>query len=334
MRGQSSHIFPRIAIDLLGSDTEPDQLLPPLLALQAELKERAIFTFFVSSDLAKKIPSEIRAIACDEVITMEDDPLTAVRKKKNSSIVQGMNLLQKKEIDAFISAGNTGALFASSQIFLPLLPGIERAALLTLLPTKRKEVALIDVGANLVCKADHLVQFALMAIAYQKSRGIARPAVGLLNIGTEPKKGTPELREAHARLHQLSAEDGSIHFIGNVEGRDVFKGEIDVLVTDGFSGNIFLKTAEGLAAFVLEQLEETAKALSFSPLTATLGTLRHRLHYAEYPGAILCGIEGIVVKCHGNASPQSFISSIKSALHLVDQGFLEKIRAELNILFC
>lgn len=333
MRGQSN-IVPRIAIDLLGSDTDPEILLEPLVGLQAELKEKALFTFFISPDLARKIPSSLRVIVCDEVISMEEDPLTAVRKKKSSSIVQGMNLLQKKEIDAFISAGNTGALFASSQIFLPLLPGIERAALLTLLPTKRKEVALIDVGANLVCKAENLVQFALMAIAYQKSRGIARPAVGLLNIGTEPKKGTPELREAHARLQELAAHSDSFHFVGNIEGRDVFKGEIDVLVTDGFSGNIFLKTAEGLAAFVLEQIEENAKALPFSPLAGTLATLRHRLHYAEYPGAILCGIEGIVVKCHGNASTQSFISSIKSSLHLIEQGLLEKIRAELKILLC
>lgn len=320
---------PRIAIDLLGSDTHPSQLLDPLLSLCAELKERAAFTFFISPELASKIPSSIHKIVCNEVITMEDEPLSAVRKKKTSSIVQGMLLLKNGEIDVFISAGNTGALFASSQIFLPLLPGIERAALLTLLPTQNKEVAVIDVGANLSCKAENLVQFALMGIAYQKSRGIELPLVGLLNIGSEPKKGTPELREAYGRLQELAKKESSFTFAGNVEGRDVFKGDLDLLVTDGFSGNVFLKTAEGLAASVLEFLEKKSVEISSSPLKAAIGSLRHRLHYAEYPGAILCGIEGIVVKCHGSASAQSMISSVRGAMHLVKHNFLDKIKTEL-----
>ncbi len=319
----------RIAIDLLGSDTSPSELLGPILALHEELKEKVLFTLFLPPDLLKKTPSAIRAVACDEVITMEDDPLFAVRKKKNSSIVQGMLLLQKGEIDAFISAGNTGALFASSQIMLSLLPGIERAALVTLLPTKKKEVAVIDVGANLSCRSEHLVQFALMGIAYQKSRGIEKPRVGLLNIGTEPKKGTAELREAYLKLQDLSQQKGSFTFVGNIEGRDVFQGDLDLLVTDGFSGNVFLKTAEGLAASILEFLAENSADLPASHLKASLSSLRHRLHYAEYPGAILCGVEGIIIKCHGTASIPSMTSSVKAAMHLIQHGFLDKIKAEL-----
>ena len=150
--------------------------------------------------------------------------------------MQGMLLLKNGEVDAFISAGNTGALFASSQILLPLLPGL-RDLLFSPSPHKIKEVAVIDVGANLSCKAEQLVQFALMGIAYQKSRGITKPLVGLLNIGSEPKKGTPELREAYQRLHGLSKQTDSFRFAGNIEGRDVFKGDLNLLVTDGFSGN-------------------------------------------------------------------------------------------------
>ena len=329
MRGRSNH-QPRIAVDLLGSDTPPEKLLPPLLALHEELKAAIAFTLFVSPELAGSVPKDISTVVCEEVIAMDDDPLVAVRKKKNSSIIQGVRLMQKGEIDVFISAGNTGALLAASQMILPLLPGIDRPGLLTLLPTRHKEIAIIDVGANITCKPEHLLQFALMGIAYQKSRGIEKPSVGLLNIGTEPIKGTTELREVYQRLQQLCKKESSVSFAGNIEARDVFKGEIDILVTDGFSGNIFLKTAEGLATLILELLEDNALEPSSLPQKMVLAGLRQRLYYAEYPGAILCGVEGIIVKCHGNTSAQSLINSIKDAADLVKQGFLEKIKSELS----
>ncbi|MBI2742572.1 MAG: phosphate acyltransferase PlsX [Chlamydiales bacterium] len=320
MRGQSNSPV-RVAVDLQGSDTTPDLLLPSLLALHEELKDSVSFTFFVPQELAPKIPKTISAVVCQEVIVMEDDPLSAIRKKKNSSLVQGVTRMQKGEIDAFISAGNTGALLGASHMLLPLLPGIDRAGLLTLLPTRQKEIAIIDVGANVACKPEHLFQFALMGVAYLKSCGIESPTIGLLNIGSEPIKGTAELRETYQRLQEFCKKESSVHFAGNIEARDVFKGEIDLLVTDGFSGNIFLKTAEGLAAFILELLEETS----------AYAGLRHRLNYAEYPGAILCGVEGVIVKCHGTASPQSFIRSIRGAVRLVQHSFLDKIRAELTL---
>jgi glycerol-3-phosphate acyltransferase PlsX len=328
MRKKTNQLV-RVAVDLLGSDTPPEKLLLPLLELQEELKDKLAVTFFIPPALATQIPSHASAIVCDEVITMEDDPLVVVRTKKNASLVQGVQLLKNREVDAFISAGNTGALLASCQLSLPLLEGIERAALLTLLPTMRHEVVIIDVGANLSCKSQHLVQFAQMGLAYQKSRGVEKPTFGLLNIGTEPKKGTPELRETYQKLKELFQNNPSAHFLGNIEGRDVFKGELDILVTDGFAGNIFLKTAEGLGEFVLELLEESLSEIEFSPLKGTLSTLKQRLDYSEYPGAILCGIDGIVVKCHGKASPQSFVSSVKGAIRLVQHGFLEKIKHEL-----
>jgi glycerol-3-phosphate acyltransferase PlsX len=280
--------------------------------------------FFGTEALFKSFsfPKHIRCVTVTEVITHEDDPLTSLRRKKDSSICVGMRMLQKQELDAFVSSGNTGALLASATLFLRLIPSIERPALLTLLPTKHKEIAVLDVGANVSAKTEHLIQFAIMGSAYQKTRGIKRPTVGLLNIGVEAKKGTPELREAYKRLQTLFNEEGSSQFLGNIEGRDVFKGDVDVLVTDGFTGNVFLKTAEGIAAFMLEELQQNG--------LNDLSDLKKRLHYAEYPGALLCGVEGIVVKCHGELNLQSLQSSLNSILRLIDHSFLPHLKNHLS----
>lgn len=239
-------------------------------------------------------------------------------------------MLQEKKLDAFISAGNTGALVASAKMCLRMLPGIARPALLALMPTQKKEVAVIDIGANISYKVEHLLQFAQMGIAYQKSRGINYPTVGLLNIGTEQKKGTPTLREAYKQLQALNqTSSASPTFVGNIEGRDVFKGGIDILVTDGFTGNIFLKTAEGIASFILDELWERMEQEATLSVKQAFGSLHHRLSHTEFPGAIICGIDGVVVKCHGNAAPAALISSIKGAIRLVEHQFLSKIKAQL-----
>lgn len=320
MRKKSKQTL-QIGIDLMGSDTDPALLLDAVCTLFSTLKNEASFTLFATEETLSTLsyPPAFHTCFADEVVAMDEDPLLALRRKKNSTIALGMMALKNKEIDAFISAGNTGALFATAHMLLPLLPSIDRPALLTLLPTKKKEMAVLDVGANVSCKADHLVQFALMGIAYQKCRGYEHPTVGLLNIGTEAQKGTPELREAYQKLQSLNTHHKV--FLGNVEARDVFNGEIDVLVTDGFTGNIFLKTTEGIGAFLLDLLKEKKELLA---------NLRHPLDYAEYPGALLCGVDGIVIKCHGSASPQSLTSSIKAALPLLQHNFLDKLKKELN----
>ena len=262
---------------------------------------------------------------------MEEDPLTAVRHKKDSSLSVGIDMMESYDLDAFITAGNTGALLAKSKLTLPMLPNIDRPALMTLIPTKLEPVAVLDVGANVHTKAENLLQFAKMGIAYQKTRGIAHPTVGLLNIGEEKQKGTPELRKAYEILQTLNADaplDAPV-FIGNIEGRDVFHGDIDVLITDGFTGNVFLKTAEGIASFVLDQMQNLGPIESLPILKSLITALRARLHYAEHPGAILCGVEGIIMKCHGASTPQAFINSIKGSSRLVKNFFLEKIKAEL-----
>src|SRR6185437_3534869 len=269
---------PRIGIDLMGSDTPPEVLFAAVLELSRE-DPSVQFVLFATQEALQKISCPIETIVTKEAIFMEDDPASAVRHKKDTSLTQGIHYLKEKRIDAFVSAGNTGALLLSAKLTLDMLPGIERPALLTLLPTKGKEIAVLDVGANLTLKPTHILQFAAMGMAYQKTRGVSDPTAGLSNIGTEAKKGTPQHREAYQKLETLNQQRQI--FIGNIEGKQAFQGTFDVLVTDGFSGNIFLKTAEGIAAFIFEELEHKEK----------LHSIRHRLHYAEYPGAILCGVD-------------------------------------------
>jgi glycerol-3-phosphate acyltransferase PlsX len=307
----------------MGSDTSPEALFE---ALSLFLQKEALFipVIFATPDVIQRLSSTFKTIAGKSFITMNDDPLKAVRTKKDSSLCLGLKSLATGTIDAFVSAGNTGALLVGSKTILKTLPGIDRPALLTLLPTKKKEVAVLDVGANISLKPKHLLQLAAMGLAYQKSRGIENPKIALLNIGKEPSKGTLQLQEAYRHLQKLTDST----FIGNIEGRDVFEGDVQVLVTDGFAGNIFLKTAEGVASFILSELEQ---ALS-SDLKNTLAKLRLRLHYTEYPGAILCGVNGVVVKCHGDVSPETFTSGIKGAIRLVHHKFLDTLKNQLEIL--
>ena len=317
---------PLIGVDLMGSDTLPEALASALVQL-AEENFPADFLVFVSPEVIGELPSTLNSVVCAETIEMIDDPITAVRRKKESSLCVGLRYLHDKTIDAFISAGNTGALLLAAKTTLQTLPGIDRPALVTLLPTHKNELAVLDVGANLSLKSHHILQFAAMGIAYQKSRGIEHPTVGLLNVGTEAIKGTPQIREAYAKLEHLNRLRPT--FMGNIEGRDAFQGHIDVLVTDGFTGNVFLKTAEGLASFILSQLER--RALEGPPsLQHEISSLKERLYIAEHPGAILCGVDGIVMKCHGDTTPATFLSSIKGAVRLVEHSFLEKIISNLQ----
>lgn len=317
--GAHSHC---IGIDLMGCDTAPEAIVELLFSTLEDLDPSCHLVLLGTAQALSKFPlptSSISARLTEGVISMEDDPLFSVRRKKDSSLCVGMKMLQNKELDALISAGNTGALITSARLTLDQLPNIERPALLTLLPTKLKPVAVLDVGANVSAKAHHLLQFASMGIGFQKSCGIEQPKVGLLNIGSEAKKGTPELREAYQKL-QILNELGcnSPVFIGNVEGRDVFHGLVDVLVTDGFSGNIFLKTAEGIASFILGLIEQASEE--------AITSLHKQLSYAEYPGALLCGVEGIVMKCHGDGHPSAFRESIKTASRLIKHNFLSRIK--------
>ncbi len=327
----------RIGIDLMGSDTPPQFLYEAVLRA-ADFFDPS-FTLIVLStqsivdELTRKLnptlsspkSARVEFHIVPEVITMVDEPLSAVRRKKKSSLFTGIRLLKKHLIDAFVSAGNTGALIAGTALSLPLLPGIKRPALLAVLPAEHGPIAVIDVGGNVACKAHHLIQFASMAAAYQRSSlGMEIPRVGLLNIGVESKKGTAELREAYKWLEDNKGKL-KINFLGNIEPREVFQGKIDVLVTDGFTGNILLKSIEGASAFILEYIVKSCGA----QLLPFVKDLQKRFHYAEYPGAILCGVDGVIVKCHGNASPTALFNSIKGAARMVSTRLVQQIKQQL-----
>ncbi len=331
-------LTPVIGIDLMGGDFPPETLFENLLDFFRERPQKVRLVFYLPQALIdqlkplskKNLPDdlEISFVEAKEVIQMEDDPLLAIRSKKNASIPLGIQDLSKKKLNAFVSLGNTGALIGASKVTLKTLEGIQRPALLALLPTKIRPLAVLDVGANVSCSAKHLTQFALMGVAYQKCLGIENPKVGLLNIGSEKRKGRSELVQAYQQLQQLNEENPSKPFLGNIEGKEAFLGHVNVLVTEGFSGNIFLKTAEGMTAYILERILDEGldkhKESSFS-------SLARDLNYAEYPGALICGINSVVIKCHGYSNGKALYSSILGAINLVSTGFIEKLKEKLSL---
>lgn len=318
----------------MGSDAPARELLKTIL-LHYNLFEYPIYlTLFGTLEVFEGVLSPSASICffpVQETIYMHELPLIAIRRKPNSSLCIGIRMLKEGHLDAFISAGNTGALMSCAKLHLSSLSGLKRPALLTLFPGHQSETALLDVGASISYKATHLVHFAAMGIAYQKSRGISHPKVALLNIGSEAKKGTPELRNAYQTLEQLSYQN-DFKFIGNVEARNVFETELDVLITDGFTGNIFLKTSEGIAFNILKMIVVIDKENSSLQLQKALNELRQKLDYSKYPGALLAGIDKIVIKCHGEGSSSSILSSINSACQLIKYNFIDKVKEQLQFL--
>ena len=306
----------------MGSDNAPASLLQTAASLVSRLPKNVELVAIGSPDYAKDSPLPYRI--AKEAIEMEESPLSALRKKKEASLCVGLRLLNEGFLDAFVSAGNTGALISASKMILGTFPGLLRPALLALMPTKKQPVAVLDVGANLQAKATHLVQFAHLGSAYQRARGIENPRIGILNIGSEPLKGTSEIRIAYQKLKK------SPLFAGNIEGKSVFDGEVDVLVTDGFTGNIFLKTAEGIASLVLDRLQARIPPEKLQEIRPHLNDLQRHLHYAEHPGALLCGVKKAVVKCHSYSTPEAFANGIRGAIEYATGGFIQSIDSQLE----
>jgi len=252
---------------------------------------------------------------------MTDDPLSILRKKRDSSLFIGLESLKHEKVDALITCGNTGALIAGAHHLLDTIDSIKRPALIALLPTKKDPVAVLDVGANVTCDSNMLVQFALMGRAYQQARGIVNPIVGMLNIGEEESKGRKELREAYTLLEKAKE---TTSFAGNIEGREAFDGSVDVLVTDGFTGNIFLKTAEGVSSFILSQFEAVL------PPDTAFEQLERVANYAEYPGALLCGLNQLVIKCHGASNGLAVKNALFGAYQLLSNEFLPSLKKKLS----
>lgn len=254
-------------------------------------------------------------VEASEVVGMDERPQDALRRKKDSSMRVAINLVEKGEAAACVSAGNTGALLATARFVLGMIPGIDRPAIVSAVPSTHGHTVMLDLGANPDCTADHLVQFAVMgAVIASDLHGIRQPRVGLLNIGEEDIKGTEEIKEAHKRL-----TGRPLNYVGFVEGDDIFSGEVDVVVTDGFTGNVALKTMEGLARFIGGAMKEEftrspLRKLGAAAATPALNALKTRLDPRGYNGASMVGLNGVVIKSHGGADRVSFANAVRVAL--------------------
>ncbi len=321
----------RIALDALGTDQAPGpEIEGALLALESD-PELTVVLVGDTSRLEGELKGRGSVLSGDRVqvvhapdrILPGESPASAVRRRPESSIVVGTRLLKDGEVDAFVSAGSTGAMMAASLIFLRPLPGVDRPAIGTLLPTSRGATLMLDAGANVDCKPRHLQQFARLGHIYaQDLMGIERPRVGLLNIGEEPEKGDELALEAHALLSEIPG----LHFVGNVEGRAIIGGGCDVLVCDGFVGNVLLKFYESVSAFIVELLRrEMARTGTELDVEGAFRVL----DYAEYGGAPLLGVNGVSIICHGASPPKAIGNALGVASRAVRSGMVRHIAREL-----
>lgn len=277
----------------------------------------------------------IKIVHSSQVIEMNEHPVDAVRKKKDASVMVAFDLVHRGEADAAVSAGNSGATMAAAIRKLGRLDGISRPGIASIFPTLKKPVVLMDIGANVDCRPQHLFQFAIMAAAFSRINDVQRPRVGLLSIGEETGKGNSLIKETYPLL-----EKSSLNFIGNVEGRDVFQGNVDVIVCDGFVGNICLKVSEGLAEAAMLMLRDeilksfTAKIGYFLARKA-FKSFKKRVDYAEYGGAPLLGINGVGIICHGKSSSHAIKNAILEAAEMVkrniNRDILESLAASNNV---
>ena len=274
--------------------------------------------------------SRVRFVHASEVVGMDESPALALRNKKDSSMRVAINLVKAGEADACVSAGNTGALMAISRFVLKMLPGIERPAICAPLPTVNGHIHMLDLGANVDCSPEHLLQFGIMgAMLVAAMEHKDRPTVGILNIGEEEIKGNEVVKSAAELLR-----NSGLNFIGNVEGDGIYKGDADVVVCDGFVGNVALKTSEGLAQMLASSLRAEFKRNWFTKLAAlvaisVLNNFKKRFDHRRYNGAILLGLKGISVKSHGSADMLSFANAISRAYDAAENRVLERITARL-----
>lgn len=311
----------KIVLDAMGGDNAPDANIKGAVNAIHKIKAEVILVGkeeVIRSKVKEFYRKEIEEISdrlkirnATETIEMEDTPTLAIKHKKDSSMVVGFKMLKEDEGDVFISAGNSGALLTGATLLVGRIKGIDRPALAGILPAYQSQLLLIDAGSNTNCKPINLLQFAQMSSIYLRNTyGIEHPAIGLLNIGTEETKGNELVRESYHLLKE-KAEELNINFVGNVEGRDAFSGKIDAIVADGFTGNVFLKTTEGLGKFVKKSLTESltknwlAKILAIPALPA-IKRFSKTMDYKSYGGALFLGVKKPVVKAHGSSDALLF----------------------------
>lgn len=336
----------KILLDAMGGDNAPDAVIKGVVKaideVNAEIiligKEEIInsrIKELYGKNNIKEISSRLSIYNATETIEMEDVPTAAIKKKKDSSMVKGFNLLKEGNGDVFISAGNSGALLTGATLLVGRIKGIDRPVLAPMLPSYKKSVMLADAGANTNCKPINLIQFAQMATIYLKNTyNIENPKIGLLNIGTEPTKGNDLVKETYNLLTENQEKYG-INFVGNVEGRDAFTGEIDAVITDGFTGNVFLKTVEGIGKLVKTTLSENLKAnlltkIAALPALPSIKKFAKTMDYKEYGGALFLGVKKPVIKAHGSSDEKLFYYTIKQAENFVKSRSVEMMIEEFE----
>lgn len=335
----------KILLDAMGGDNAPDANIKGAVNAIEQVKAEVILIGkeeiirqkvkeFYGKNI-EDISSRLKIKNATEIIEMEDTPTIAIKRKKDSSMVVGFQMLKQGDGDVFISAGNSGALLTGATLLVGRIKGVDRPALAGILPAYKSRLVLIDAGSNTNCKPLTLVQFAQMASIYIRNTfGIENPKIGLLNIGTEETKGNELVKETYQLLKEKS-EELNINFVGNVEGRDAFSGEIDAIVTDGFTGNVFLKTAEGLGKLVKVTLKESltknfvSKVLSIPSLPA-INRFSKTMDYKSYGGALFLGVKKPVVKAHGSSDEKLFEFTIKQAERFVNNKTVENLITEFE----
>ena len=326
-----------VAVDAMGGDHGPPVTIPAALAFLEATPDARVILVGLEAPLAQALararsPAKDRASihACSEVVAMDEPPAEALRRKKDSSMRVAVNLVKDGTAQACVSAGNTGALMAIARFVLKTLPGIDRPAIASQLPTRKGVTTALDLGANVNCTAEQLVQFAVMGSALATAvEGIERPTVGLLNIGEEDIKGNDVVKQT-AELLKAS----TLNYYGNIEGNDIYKGTTDVVVCDGFVGNVALKVSEGLVVMLYDFLraEFTRNPMrKLAAMTAypALMAFKKRVDPRRYNGATLVGLKGVVVKSHGGADIMGFGHALTKAYAEVANGVLDKIAKEV-----
>ncbi len=325
----------KIVVDAMGGDHAPQNVVAGVVEAVNSYRVPIVLvgiTERIETELKKyQYPKDlITIIHAPEVVAMDDHAAVAIRQKKNSSITIGIGLLKKEGYDAFISAGNTGAVVAASTIVLGMIPGVDRPGIGCVIPTLQKFSFMIDVGANTAAKPEHLLQYAKMAKVYAHLvLDIPKPGVGLLNIGSEEGKGTDLEKEAHKIL-----EEKEPNFIGNVEANEIFTGKAHCIVCDGYVGNVALKVSEGLMESVGILLKREIKKnpiaiLGALLLKSSLSEAKKSIDYSEYGGAPLLGVNGLVLISHGRSSPKAIKHAIRAAIREVEHDVLGKIKEEI-----
>ena len=327
-----------LAIDAMGGDHGPKVTIPASINALSKYDQLHIILVgdkeLIQKELQKNKYTNTRLSIqhASEVVEMDESPQSALKNKKDSSMRVAINLIKEEKAQACVSAGNTGALMATARYVLKMLPGIDRPAIASSLPSQKGTTYMLDLGANTDCTAEHLLQFAVMgAMLVSSVTGNPKPSVGLLNIGSEDIKGNEIVKEAGELLRR-----SHLNFYGNVEGNDIFKGTTDVVVCDGFVGNVALKTAEGIAQLMGRFLTQEFKRNWITKLMAfvslpVLNRFKKRLDPRRYNGASFLGLKGIVVKSHGGADSYSFFFAIQTAIEESKNNVLEKIQKQLEL---